>query len=199
MTRVWRIGITGGIGSGKSYVSRLLTAHFGVPIYDCDREARRLMTTSATIRQQLTALIGTDAYQSDGSLNKPVIARYLFASADHADRLGSIVNPAVKADFLHWTDTQSLPLVALESAILLDAALDDAIDTLLVVHAPFDLRLQRAVQRDGSTPEQVQQRMARQHDDDTLLAAADYVIYNDGRPLLPQLEQILQNLRQQVL
>lgn len=194
MRHATKLGITGGIGSGKSYVARLLKQHFGIPVYDSDREARRLMTTSASIRQSLTALIGAEAYRADGLLDTAVVARYLFASAEHAQRVNAIVHPAVKDDFLRWAG-QTQGLVAFESAILLEAGFRDAVDSLLVVHAPTALRVQRVVQRDGFDEQHVRQRMAQQIDDATRLAAADYLVYNDGRPVLPQLQAIIQKIQ----
>lgn len=191
MRDIVKLGITGGIGSGKSYVARLLTEHFGIPVYDSDREARRLMTTSPDIRRRLTALVGVEAYRADGQLDTAAVARYLFASSEHAQRVNAIVHPAVKEDFLCWA-SQARGLVAFESAILLEAGFRNVVDRLLVVHAPADLRLQRVVQRDGLDEQHVRQRMAQQADDATRLEAADYLVHNDGRPLLPQLQTIIQ-------
>ena len=184
-----KIGITGGIGSGKSYVARLLTQHFGIPVYDCDRRAKSLMTSSVDIRCELVTLVGAAAYLPDGQLNKPELSRYLFADSQHAASVNAIVHPAVKADFLTWASRQTTPHVAMESAILLEAGFSDVVDCILTVEAPVELRLQRAMQRDGATEQQVRQRMARQLADADRMAKADVVILNDGRPLLPQLQE----------
>lgn len=190
-----RIGITGGIGSGKSYVAHLLYTLYNIPVYDCDREARRLMEESDDIRRQLTALIGADAYTPDGQLNKPVIASYLFASAEHASQVNAIVHPAVKADFARWADEQqqsgSSQYVAVESAILIEAGFADAVDCVVVVDAPTELRLQRAMQRDHATPEQVRERMSQQISDDERRRYATHIIINDGRDLESQLAQLI--------
>lgn len=185
-----RIGITGGIGSGKSYVARLFAQQFGIPVYDCDSEARRLMVTSDLIRSQLTGLIGADAYLPDGQLNKARVAAYLFASDDHQQRVNAIVHPVVKADFCQWAQQQQTDVVAMESAILIEAGFRDVVDYLVVVDAPLELRIQRAMRRDAATREQVEQRIARQCSDEQRLQAADYVIINDGRPVLPQIENM---------
>ena len=129
------LGITGGIGSGKSYISRLLTAHFAIPVYDSDFEARRLMVTSEEIRRGLVELIGPEAYAFDGTLCKPVVACYLFASEEHAVRVNSLVHPAVKADFMQWAASH-VGDVAFESAILVEAGFRDAVDYLVTVTAP---------------------------------------------------------------
>lgn len=185
-----KIGITGGIGSGKSYVARMLTQHFGIPVYDCDSRAKSLMTTSLAIRRQLTALVGADAYQQDGQLNRQLLSHYLFSDSLHASRVNAIVHPAVKSDFLAWASRQTAPHVAMESAILLEAGFDDVVDRILSVEAPVELRLQRAMQRDGATGEQVRHRMALQLADDERRDKAHAVILNDGRPLLPQLQEL---------
>lgn len=189
-----RIGITGGIGCGKSYVARLLTSQFGIPVYDSDQEARRMMQESEEIRQKLVALLGDEAYDASGALCKPVVARYLFASEDHAATINAIVHPAVKADFVRWAVAQEGD-VALESAILVEAGFHDVVDCLLLVTAPEELRLRRAMQRDGVGEEQVRQRMARQTAEDVRLRAADYVLINDGRDVVPQLKEFIETFK----
>lgn len=189
-----RIGITGGIGSGKSYVARLLTSRFGIPVYDSDQQARRLMVESSEIRQKLVALLGDEAYDESGKLCKPIVARYLFASEDHAAKINAIVHPAVKADFQRWATAKDGD-VALESAILLEAGFRDVVDCLLLVTAPEELRLRRAMQRDGVGEEQVRQRMARQTAEDFRLRAADFVLINDGRDVVPQLKEFIDTFK----
>ena len=188
-----KIGITGGIGSGKSYVARLLSQQFGIPVYDSDSQARRLMVESAEVCAALTQLLGPGTYSPAGSLQKTVVARYLFASVENAARINAIVHPAVKTDFLRWAAMQD-GVAAIESAILLEAGFLDVVDYLMVVTAPEDLRIQRTMQRDGVGEEQVRQRMAQQASEQERLQAADYIIYNDGRDLLPQLQDFVANL-----
>ena len=192
-----RIGITGGIGAGKSYVSHLLTESYQIPVYDCDREAKRLMTASPAIHKELTALVGTEAYHYDGTLNKPLLAQYVFADEANANKVNAIVHPVVKADFLRWAEEQEQSgkkIVAVESAILIEAGLTPILNKVLVVDAPKDLRLQRAMQRDTSSPELIQQRMALQESGESYLQHADFVIINDGRDLKEQLEEIIQSI-----
>ncbi len=116
------IGITGGIGSGKSYVAHLLASRFGVPVYDCDREAKRLNVDSTRIREALTLLVGPTVYAADGSLCRKVLADYLFSSADNARKVNAIVHPVVADDFLQWAKDKRL--VAIESAILFESGFD---------------------------------------------------------------------------
>ncbi|MBP5772266.1 MAG: dephospho-CoA kinase [Bacteroidaceae bacterium] len=198
------IGITGGIGSGKSFVSRLLAEHFGVPVYDCDREARRLMNESPTLRRQLTALVGADVYSPDGQLCKAAMIRYLFASDDHAAAVNAIVHPLVRQDFHQWAGQRlsslasrsSVPnVVAVESALLVEAGMASDVDSVWLVTAPESLRIRRAMQRDGATEVAVRERMARQLPEDRLRQMADVVIENDGRDLLPQISELIHSLK----
>ena len=191
-----RIGITGGIGSGKTYVCQLFQQR-GIPIYQCDDEAKRLMTESPLIRRRITQLLGTEAYSSSG-LNKPIIARYLFADPSHAERINRIVHPVVRQDFLQWTEQQQdAPIVVQECALLFESGFQDTVDVTVEVYAPLHLRLQRAVQRDQATPEQIQARMAQQMDEEEKRQRADFCILNDGTTDLDaQIDQLLKQIEE---
>lgn len=180
------VGITGGIGSGKSYVARLLAENYRVPIYDSDSRARSLML-QPELRRQIETLVGSEAYFSDGSLNRAFVASYLFADSEHAAAIDGIVHPAVKADFQEWASGQSAHIVLLESAILVEAQFLDIVDSVIVVEAPLNLRLERAMQRDQASREKVLARMRHQITDDDRRAYASVVVVNDGRPIMPQL------------
>lgn len=185
-----KLGITGGIGSGKTYVCQLLQQR-GIPVYHCDDEAKRLMTQSPVIRQQLTQLIGIDAYIGH-ELNKPRIAQYLFASEDHAAQVNAIVHPVVKQDFLLWATRQDHPIVIQECALLFETGFQDTVDITIEVYAPLPLRLQRAMQRDQATSEQILARMAQQMDEEEKRQHADFCILNDGTANLEeQIEHLL--------
>lgn len=185
-----RIGVTGGIGSGKSYVCRLLAQRWQLPVYDCDSAAKMLMVSSPHIRQQLQELVGDDVYDAGGQLNKGVMSRYLFADAAHVKAVNAIVHPAVKDNFELWASQQTGDVV-MESAILVEAGFAKAVDCLVVVEAPLALRIQRAMARDGATEEQVRARVRHQMTAEQLRAYADIVIVNDGRDLLSQLSPIV--------
>jgi len=191
-----RIGITGGIGSGKTYVCQLFQQR-GIPIYQCDDEAKRLMTKSPLIRRRITQLLGADAYSSSG-LNKPIIARYLFADPSHAERINRIVHPVVRQDFLQWTEQQQdAPIVVQECALLFESGFQDTVDITVEVYAPLHLRLQRAVQRDQATPKQIQARMAQQMDEEEKRQRADFCILNDGTTDLDaQLDRLLKQMEE---
>ncbi|MDO4164537.1 MAG: dephospho-CoA kinase [Bacteroides sp.] len=186
-----RLGITGGIGSGKSVVSRLLEV-MGVPVYISDTETRQLMHTDESIRQELTALLGAEVY-AGGVLNRPLLASYLFGSPQHAAEVNGIVHPRVKDDFRRWTSRHSsCPLVGIESAILIEAGFANEVDKIIMVYAPREVRIVRAVARDHSSRELIEKRILSQMDDEEKRRQADFVIINDGEtPLIPQLRKLL--------
>ena len=174
-----RLGITGGIGSGKSYVAQMLQARWEVPVYDCDSEAKRLTAESDDIRTALTQLVG-DHLWLQGQMQKPVLATYLFASPEHAAQVNAIIHPAVRRDFLCWADAHSRsPVVAIESAILCESGFHTLVDSILLVDAPLEVRLQRAMLRDGASRQQVMARMARQ-DSAQARQLARFTVINDG-------------------
>lgn len=188
-----RLGITGGIGSGKSYICRILQERFGVPVYDCDKQARLLTLTQPEIQAQLETLIGGVCHE-DGTIDKAVLARYLFASGENARRVNAIIHPAVRADLRNWYARQTVPVVAMESAILYESGFETEVDKVLFVDAPFELRLQRAMERDKASREDILQRMNRQQSESQRLRA-DFRLTNDGssnlEPLLADLLQAI--------
>lgn len=189
-----KIGITGGIGSGKTYVARLLEQR-GIPVYSTDAEAKRLMVASQDIRAGLTALAG-EVYRADGSLDKERLAAFLFASPLHVEKVNAIVHPVVRQDFLQWVARQSAPVVAMECAILYESGFDSLVDDVLLVRAPEEICLSRAMKRDGATTAQVKARMAAQMKDAERLSRTRYIICNDGKT---DVESALDNVLSQML
>lgn len=189
------IAITGGIGSGKTYISNIFQER-GVPIYNADTEAKRLMVQDEVIRKELIALVGQEVYQG-AELNKPLLASYLFSSAKHVQQINSIVHPRVKADFIEWLKArQQCEVAGIESAILFEAGFHDSVDSVIMVSAPEELRLTRAMKRDGASEQQIRSRMAAQMNEDEKMKMADFVICNDGiQPLDEQISYILQILK----
>lgn len=157
-----KLAITGGIGSGKSYVARQMTLLLGIPVYDSDSNAKRLNEKSSLIRQGLTALVGPDVYLSDGHLNKPLLASFIFANEENARKVNALIHPVVKEDFLKWADEQNSPVVAIETALLAESGIDLVVDKIIRVDAPLETRIQRAMKRDGATREQILARISRQ-------------------------------------
>ena len=193
-----KIGITGGIGSGKSYVCRLLEQQ-GYTVYDCDSAAKRLIRTSPFIRRRLTALIGPETYfkesgdrsQESGEyiLNKKVVAEFLLKSEDNARAIDRIVHPAVFRDFiesgLEW----------MESAIIYESGIHRLVDRVIVVTAPEELRIQRVMARDEISREKVLEWMSRQLPQEEVRQRADFEIVNDGlADLNQQLDEILKEI-----
>lgn len=175
-----KIGITGGIGSGKSYVCKRLEAK-GIEVYDCDSAAKRLIRTSPEIQESLTDLIGT--------LNKAAVAQFLLASEENAKAIDAIVHPAVFKDF------EESGLLWMESAILYESGIYKLIDKVIVVTAPDEVRIQRVMQRDGITREKVLEWMARQLPQEEVRQRADFEIVNDGqKDIDKQLNRILRKL-----
>ena len=172
-----KTGITGGIGSGKSYVCKLL-AQRGIEVYDCDAAAKRLIRTSLHLRQQLKALIG--------SLDKAAISRFLLASEENQQAVNAIVHPAVFQDF------EESGMLWMESAILFESGADKLVDRVVVVTAPEEIRIERVMQRDGITREKALQWIARQWPQEQVKARADFEIINDGHTdLNSQIERLL--------
>lgn len=186
-----RVGITGGIGSGKSTVCRLF-AQRGVAVYDSDAAAKRLMSGDDGLRRRITARFGDDAY-CDGALNRAYLARRVFSDAQALADLNAIVHPAVMADFEAWAGRQRGDYVVLESAILFESGLEHAVDRTVAVLAPLELRIERTVLRDGCDVSEVRRRIAAQTDDDTLRARADYTLVNilesDLEPAVAELDR----------
>lgn len=189
------VGITGGIGSGKSVVSKILKI-IGYPVYDSDTEARRLNEQDPDVKQQLMAAFGEDIY-ADGKLNKPKLASLIFQSDENRLLVNSIVHPAVKRDFLQWAERQQTDIVFLEAAILYESGFNEFMNKVVAVTAPEEVRVQRAMKRDNATEQQVVNRIHSQMNQNELARMADYVVVNDNcLPLLPQVEALVNNLKQ---
>jgi len=187
-----KIGLTGGIGSGKSVVSHLL-ATMGIPVYIADDEAKRITSSDITIRQQLVHLLGEEIF-SNGELNKKMLAAYLFSDPENAKIVNAIIHPRVKEDFVKWASLNSHhPIVAIESAILIEAGFEDEVDIIVMVSAPLDLRLKRLALRDSSSSnEQIKKRIQSQMDDEEKKAMANFVIVNDEEtPVIPQIIELM--------
>lgn len=170
-----KIAITGGIGSGKSYVCRILEKQ-GIRVYDCDAEAKRLMHTDAELQTGLKQLVGEEVYSADGILQKPVLAQFILTSEANKQAVNDVVHPAVARDF-EQSDCEWM-----ESAILFDSGFDRRthFDKVVCVLAPVDVRLQRIMQRDHISQEKAQQWIDAVMPQEELIARSDYEIVNDG-------------------
>ncbi len=186
-TAPFRVALTGGIGSGKSYVCRLLEQR-GIRIYDCDAAAKRLLRTSAPLQEQLARLVGQPIV-SDGQIDKALLSRYLLTSEDNQQRLNAVIHPAVIDDFLHSSCTW------MESAILFESGYAHIADCIVCVTCPDDIRIRRICHRDNITPAQAQQWIDRQWQQEEVLRRSHIEIVNDGTtPLPPQIDNMLQRI-----
>ena len=173
---MYKVGLTGGIGSGKSTVAELLNIR-GVAIYDSDSRAKELMNGNEALREALIAAFGAECY-TDAGLNRAWLAERVFGNKAELERLNAIVHPAVMRDFAAWAEAQEGDYVVLESAILLEAGLEEHVDVVVAVMAPKELRLERAMHRDGATRVQIEERMRNQMGDDERTERAKYAVVN---------------------
>ena len=170
-----KIAITGGIGSGKSYVCRILEKH-GIRVYDCDAGAKRLMRLDADLQAGLKKLVGEEVYGADGILQKPVLAQFILTGEANKQAVNDVVHPAVARDF-EQSDCEWM-----ESAILFDSGFNRRthFDKVVCVSAPVAVRLQRIMQRDHISQEKAQQWIDAVMPQEELIARSDYEIVNDG-------------------
>ncbi len=187
-----RLGITGGIGSGKSFVSALLREHFRIPVYDCDTEAKRLTAESEKARQALTELVGDTLY-CEGILNKRMLAEYLFKNRENAERVEQIIHPLVRTDFRQWTGAQQSTIVGMESAILYESGFETEVDKVLFVCAQPETRIARAMQRDGTERHLVEERIRSQRTKE-MSHRADFLIENEAESTKAELIEKLKEI-----
>lgn len=179
-----KYAITGGIGSGKSYISRIL-ACYGIDVYDCDAGAKRLMHSDPSLQRRLSEAVGRDIFP-DGQLDKAALTSFLLQSPENNALINSIVHPAVAADFAASGCTW------MESAILFEAGFEKYVDRVVCVSAPLDVRIQRIMERDSITRERAVEWIERQMAQEEKQRRAHYVIINDGdTPLEQQVQRIL--------
>ncbi len=190
-----KIGLTGGIGSGKSIVAKAFEM-LGIPVYVSDVEAKRLMNTNEIVQKQLIVRFGEDVYESNGTLNRKRLADIIFNDSKALKDINSIVHPAVRKDFKLWCDKHaSLSYVIQESAILFDTGLYRNFDKIITVSAEEEIRIQRVLKRDSSVLELVQKRIANQLPDEERIQKSDFVIYNNDELILPQVVLIDREIR----
>ena len=171
-----RVGLCGGIGSGKSTAARLFSS-LGVPVYVADDRAKNLMVSSTELISQISAAFGAECY-TDGNLNRSYLAAQVFSDNAKLKLLNSIVHPAVCHDFVRWAEEQSAEYVVVESAILFESGLDKVVDASVAVVVDSNVALERAMARDGASREAIEARMAVQMSASELTALADYTIEN---------------------
>ena len=181
-----KVGITGGIGSGKSFVSKIMEEK-GFPVFDCDSRAKKLMAEDVYVRNKLISVVGQNVFEVKNKrngkqvwvLNKGVMTDFLFKDADNTKTINNIVHPRLAEVFEAWAKTQNKDMVFMEAAILFESGFDKLVDFTVLVFADEATRIRRAKNRDGCSDEVVRQRMAQQMNANQLMNKVDYIIYNN--------------------
>lgn len=188
-----KIGITGGIGSGKSTVARLFKV-LGIPVYAADDAAKRLMNEDAALVNQVKTLFGEEAY-TNGLLNRKYIAAIVFADAEKLAQLNAAVHPVTLRDADEWMQKQTAPYAIKEAAVMFESGAHEHLDYVIGVSAPAPLRILRAMNRDNISREEVMARMDRQMAETIKMRLCDFIIYNDEQQLvIPQVLALHQKL-----
>jgi len=192
------IGITGGIGSGKTTLSKSLR-EVSYEVYDSDLEARRLQNENSEIVKGLKELFGSEIYTSQG-LDRPRLAEIVFADQSLLLQLNAIVHPVIRLDFENWVKQLSdRKFVFVESAIMFESGFSKLVNKTILVTASEQLRIERVIKRDGITEEQVKARMSKQYPDDVKIPLADYVIYTDDNlPMADKMKKALDWLQKMI-
>lgn len=190
-----KIGITGGIGSGKSTVCRMFS-QMGVPVFDTDSEAKLIMRENPHVKEQIIRLFGNESYIGN-ELNRSYIAESVFGNDTMLQRLNSIVHPAVAKEFCRWALSQAADYVIMECAILFESGFDKIVDKSVTVSAPLPLRIERTIKRDNISEKAAEARIAHQISDTLRESKADYIIYNtdldEVRTQVEKLDKIFRN------
>ncbi len=184
-----QIGLSGGIGSGKSTIAMVLEK-MGYPVFYSDQVAKRLYVEHPVLQKQLVDLLGPEVYR-DGQLNRQFLSEQLFSNAELKAQVSALVHPIVRSTFENWAQQQTSDLVFNEAAILFETGAYLLFDATILIMAPLETRIERVQKRDSLSREEVLNRIANQWTDTQKMALTPYHIINDGRPLLQQIEKIL--------
>lgn len=185
-----KVGVTGGIGSGKSLICKIFSV-LGVPVFDADSAAKRLMATDATLIAAIRSEFGSEAYHADGTVNRGYLAGQVFNDVQRLAALNALVHPVAIRAGEEWAQRQHAPYSIKEAALLFESGSFRLNDYTILVTAPAAIRIARVVQRDGITAEQVRARMDRQWPDEEKARLADFTIVNDGKQaVIPQVLEL---------
>jgi len=197
--RPLKIGITGGIGSGKSTVCRIFRI-LGIPVFDADKEAKRIMMTDEALVRAIREEFGDEAYREDGSLNRAYMAATVFGDEQRLQKLNALVHPAVIRAAATWSDAQNAPYTVKEAALMFESGSYKSNDYNILVTSPVDMRIRRVMQRDQVPEEAVRTRISRQWPEEEKARLADFTLINDDRhAILPQVLELDQLFRSQHL
>lgn len=189
-----KVGITGGIGCGKTTVCKIFEA-MGVPVYYADDRAKKLMSSDKKVKMAIIALLGKDAYFGNGRLNRKFISAKIFNDKKLLQKLNKIVHPAVQKDGDKWFARQKTVFAIKEAALLIESASYKSLDLLILVTAPVALRISRVMQRDKSDRQSVERRIKNQLSDAEKAKFANFIIINDGKKsLIAQVTKIYKKL-----
>jgi len=188
-----KIGLTGGIGSGKTTVAQIFEV-LGIPVYYADQAAKDLMNQDPVLKEKIKAVFGAEVY-NNGQLDRPYLSRLVFGNAEKLALLNSIVHPATLLDAEQWMKNQKAAYAIKEAALIFEAGLEKYFNYIIGVTAPQSIRLERVITRDKTSSENILQRMKQQLDEDDKISRCDFVIINDGvHALLPQVLSIHEKL-----
>ena len=189
-----KLGVTGGIGSGKSVVCEVLRLH-DIPVYDADLEAKNLNDTSPVIREKLIEAFGAELYKND-KLDRKKLAQLIFNDEKNLHRVKSIIHPELAKHFEKWTDERiEHPIAAIDAAVLFEAGFQQFVDKTITVFSPIETRIERVVKRDNLTREHILSRINSQMSDEEKIRLSDFVIINDNKhSILEQVSTILKTI-----
>ncbi len=177
-----RLGLTGGIGSGKSTVARIFSV-LGIPVYDSDSASKKLMTEDEVLKDKIIQNFGKQSYVND-KLNRKYLSEQVFSDYKKTELLNSIVHPATIKDAEEWMKKQDAPYLIKEAALIFESGSHKFLDKVIGVSSPLPLRIERTMQRNNITAEQVKARIALQMDEEEKMCLCDYVIINDEQQML---------------
>lgn len=171
------VGLTGGIGSGKTTIANLFALHFSIPIYIADTKAKELVANNKQLQQEIVALLGEKAFV-EGRYNTAFVAQEVFSNKEKLDKLNAIIHPYVQQDFLQWKQSQQAPYVIKEAAILFESGSYRDCDFIIMVTAPLEERIKRVMLRDKIDRETVEKRIKNQWNDEKKIELSTFVIEN---------------------
>lgn len=187
------VGVTGGIGSGKSVVCRVFSL-LGIPVYDADTEAKLLYEKYPELKEKVKEQIGEDAIDKSGKINKKKLSEIIFNDDKKLALLNKLVHPIIKKDFAAWVEVnKGFPYLIKEAAILIESGAASQCDQVINVSSPYDLRIKRLMKRDGKSKNDLEKIIAKQMSDEERSSLSDYIIYNDEvQMVIPQVLKIHQ-------